>query len=277
MEIHPLAEKYPLMDGEEYEAFKADIQVRGLENPVWRYEGKVLDGRNRLRACNELGIAPRFEDYTGDDPAGFVDSQNLHRRHLTAAFRRERVKEMRAKGMSTREIAKELGASQSQVVRDLKDSGEPHGSPAPNPLTLGERPPGDGPPEEIDPEDAAPTPEPPRPSPVPPKVTGRDGKQYPASRPNRQGAAVPRAAGAATRTPEIDPPPARPAASPPPPPEPAGVWGEVLASLTRVAELIESADRIPEGMRPWDTIKAMEKTGHALLKRATQLRRRHSR
>ena len=68
----------------------------------------------------------RFETFVGtpDEAAAFVDSQNLHRRHLTAEFRRERVREMRAAGMSTREIAKKLGTSQMTIVRDLKNSGD---------------------------------------------------------------------------------------------------------------------------------------------------------
>lgn len=38
-------------------------------------------------ACNELGIEPSFREYAGDDPAGFVVSLNLHRRHLDTSQR----------------------------------------------------------------------------------------------------------------------------------------------------------------------------------------------
>lgn len=40
-----------------------------------------------MLACNELGIEPSFREYTGDDPAGFVVSLNLHRRHLDTSQR----------------------------------------------------------------------------------------------------------------------------------------------------------------------------------------------
>ncbi len=131
----PLAEKYPLMEGEEFAAFKGDIAINGLKNPVWHYEGKILDGRNRLRACTELGIEPRFEEFTGTvaEAAAFVDSQNLHRRHLTIEFRRERVKALRATGMSTRAIADELKVDHSTVVRDLNRGGAT-APPAPEPV-----------------------------------------------------------------------------------------------------------------------------------------------
>jgi hypothetical protein len=160
-EDHPLAARYPLLEGADYEALKADIQANGLKYGIWLYERKILDGRNRYRACRELGIELATREYEGDDPAGFIDSLNLHRRHLTAEFRRQRVSELRAKGMGTREIAEKVGVSQMTVVRDLA-AGESGVSP--------------------DPEPAADEPAAEQPPPQPAKVTGRDGKKYPAKR-----------------------------------------------------------------------------------------------
>jgi N6-adenosine-specific RNA methylase IME4 len=51
------------------------------------FEGQVLDGRNRYRACLDAGSSPLFRDYLGNDPLGFVISKNLHRRHLTESQR----------------------------------------------------------------------------------------------------------------------------------------------------------------------------------------------
>jgi hypothetical protein len=48
----------------------------------------VLDGRHRLRACEELGREPRVrEARPDDDPLALVVSLNLHRRHLTDSQR----------------------------------------------------------------------------------------------------------------------------------------------------------------------------------------------
>ena len=46
----------------------------------------MLDGRNRLRACEELGIAPPTETYDGD-PVAYVVSLNIARRHLNESQR----------------------------------------------------------------------------------------------------------------------------------------------------------------------------------------------
>jgi N6-adenosine-specific RNA methylase IME4 len=48
-----------------------------------------VDGRERLRACRELGIEPRYDDVGKlDGPTqAFVVSQNLHRRHLNDSQR----------------------------------------------------------------------------------------------------------------------------------------------------------------------------------------------
>lgn len=83
LKIHPAAEKFPLMDGKEYEDLKEDIRLRGLINPIVKKGNIVLDGRNRLRACEEVGVKPEFEEYDGEDPVGFIIAQNILRRNLT--------------------------------------------------------------------------------------------------------------------------------------------------------------------------------------------------
>jgi ParB-like chromosome segregation protein Spo0J len=65
----------------------ADIQANGLRDPIWTLDGKILDGRNRYRACILNGIEYRTEPFAGTDPLAFVLSKNLHRRHLTTSQR----------------------------------------------------------------------------------------------------------------------------------------------------------------------------------------------
>ena len=85
--FHPLANVFPLLEGEEFDALVADIQASGLCEAVWLYQGQILDGRNRYRACQELGLDCATRDYLGNDPLGFVLSMNLQRRHLDESQR----------------------------------------------------------------------------------------------------------------------------------------------------------------------------------------------
>ncbi len=50
-EYHELASQFPLMSDLEYEALRQDIANNGLNEPLILFEGKILDGRNRYRAC----------------------------------------------------------------------------------------------------------------------------------------------------------------------------------------------------------------------------------
>jgi hypothetical protein len=78
-----------MMPEAEYQPFKANIASQGLSDPIWTYQGKVLDGRNRLRACEELGIEPVTREWDGPGtPEEFVVTQNWYRRHLTSDQRK---------------------------------------------------------------------------------------------------------------------------------------------------------------------------------------------
>ena len=87
MDFHPLANIFPLMEGEEYVAFVTDIRTNGLNEEIYTYEGKILDGRNRYRACMDAGVPPRFRGWEGGSPITFVASANLRRRDLTPSQR----------------------------------------------------------------------------------------------------------------------------------------------------------------------------------------------
>ncbi|HWI67605.1 MAG TPA: MT-A70 family methyltransferase [Nitrospiraceae bacterium] len=80
--FHPLAEMLPLVQGAEFDRLVADIAEHGLLHPLTLYQGKVLDGRNRERACRAADVEPGYVEFEGKDPAAFVISQNLARRHL---------------------------------------------------------------------------------------------------------------------------------------------------------------------------------------------------
>ena len=73
--VHPAAELFPMMGGEALQALADDIREHGQREPVILYHGAVLDGRNRLRACELAGVEPRFVTRTDaevGDPVKFV-------------------------------------------------------------------------------------------------------------------------------------------------------------------------------------------------------------
>lgn len=88
LQQHPLSAAFPAMSDEDFAALKDDIEVNGQREPVMIFEGMVLDGWHRYRACIDLGLKPQqFTFPEGDDPVAFVKGANLHRRHLTASQR----------------------------------------------------------------------------------------------------------------------------------------------------------------------------------------------
>lgn len=87
---HPHAALFPHLQGDEFQALVEDIRQNGLQRAITLYDGQqVLDGRNRLAACIEAGVEPRFTEFAGTDDEAlvFVLSANLHRRHLTTCQR----------------------------------------------------------------------------------------------------------------------------------------------------------------------------------------------
>lgn len=85
-EYHPAANIFPLLNGAEFDVLKDDIAANGQLEPIWiTDDGRILDGRNRHRACIELDVAPKFRTYTGDSPVSFVVSLNLKRCHLDSS------------------------------------------------------------------------------------------------------------------------------------------------------------------------------------------------
>ena len=81
--VHPLADLFPLMDGEALADLAASIKINGLRRPITLDpQGALIDGRNRLKACEMAGVEPTFETYDGD-VASFIADVNLARRNLS--------------------------------------------------------------------------------------------------------------------------------------------------------------------------------------------------
>ncbi len=86
--LHPLASLFPVMSDREYTELRDDISARGQLVPVTLYQGRVIDGRHRLKACRELDVAPLCQSRDDlADVTAFVIAVNLKRRHLNESQR----------------------------------------------------------------------------------------------------------------------------------------------------------------------------------------------
>lgn len=84
--VHPAAELFPMIEGDDMESLVNDIKTNGLREAI-KVQGEwILDGRNRLEACTKANITPRFEKVEGD-PIAYICSANIHRRHLSTTQR----------------------------------------------------------------------------------------------------------------------------------------------------------------------------------------------
>lgn len=82
-EVHPSAARFPLLGDDAMEALADDIRANGLRDALTiSPDGVLLDGRNRLVACERAGVEPVFEVYDGD-AAALIVSRNVERRNLT--------------------------------------------------------------------------------------------------------------------------------------------------------------------------------------------------
>ncbi len=163
IERHPIGSEYEDITGPIFDEMVATIKSVGVvDRKVVLHEGKVLDGWQLLRACIVAEVKPEFsllpKHLTAEE---FVKIKNDLRRQspedetiARIKARRERVAAARASGKSFRTIADDEDVAEATVRRDLDTPGAP--------------PPG--------------APEKPKPT-TPPKIQGRDGKTYDATKP----------------------------------------------------------------------------------------------
>jgi len=77
---------FPEANQEDFDQLVDSIRINGFDKklPVIVYNGEVIDGWNRVKACEQLGIEPRIEQFQGTDQDAmqFIVRSNT-RRNLT--------------------------------------------------------------------------------------------------------------------------------------------------------------------------------------------------
>lgn len=125
--IHPAADVFPLLEGEDLKELADSIAENGLREPIViaKVDGMetVIDGRNRLAACRLAGVQPITQRFYGDDVVAFIIDKNSHRRHLTSAQKRELVATLLGidPGKSDRQIAETAKVSPTTVGTVRRD------------------------------------------------------------------------------------------------------------------------------------------------------------
>lgn len=91
MQDHPIAALFPLIPEGELNELSDSIARSGQRDDIVLFEGKILDGRNRFRACTLAEVKPRTRVFDpkkdGPSPLAFVLDLNLSRRHLSTSQR----------------------------------------------------------------------------------------------------------------------------------------------------------------------------------------------
>ena len=150
IEAHPIANLFPLIEGPEFDELVENIRQNGLRTPILLDpNGRILDGRNRLRACHMAGVEPRFESWDGKGSAlELVISLNLRRRHLNESQRAmlaARLKEKLAeevgnqlipKGISSANLRSGKSAEQAAALLNVSSRSVEHAAKV---LKLGDR------------------------------------------------------------------------------------------------------------------------------------------
>lgn len=142
LQFHPLAEIFPLIEGQEFDDLVADIKARGLREPISTFDGMIVDGRNRYRACRAAEVKLEAGDIgeldPGTDLVAFVISANLRRRHMTneerakaadrlATLPRGSNQHASIEAPSQAEAAKKFDVTRTAVqrVRKVRSAGAP--------------------------------------------------------------------------------------------------------------------------------------------------------
>lgn len=83
--IHEFARLIPVIVAGDLDRLIEDVEKNGILEPLTLYQGRVLDGRNRLAVASVLDTPVQVEEFEGDDAAAksYVWSTNAARRHLS--------------------------------------------------------------------------------------------------------------------------------------------------------------------------------------------------
>jgi ParB-like chromosome segregation protein Spo0J len=112
--VHPFADEFPLLEGDEFKSLVESIKMRGLNQPIILAGDNetIVDGRNRYLACDEARVDPRYEvlprSFTEEQIIAYIWDANGERRQLLygqRAFLAARMDELLSEDAKKRSLA----------------------------------------------------------------------------------------------------------------------------------------------------------------------------
>ena len=122
VEAHPAADAFPMLSADAISVLAADITTHGQRVPVILQRGPsgvdwVLDGRNRLLACEQADVEPLCHYVEPDAPAvSLIVSVNMCRRHQGESQR----------AMSAARLGNVLRRGRPKVIASIEAITQPH-------------------------------------------------------------------------------------------------------------------------------------------------------
>ena len=118
-EVHPFADLWPMRTADEIEEMAASIAANGQRLPIiLTADGVLVDGRNRLRACEVANVAPIFETRdelrNDEDIEAFIWDLNGDRRDMSKGAKAMIAAHMQG---STRVLSTQLGVTNGYINR----------------------------------------------------------------------------------------------------------------------------------------------------------------
>src|SRR6185369_10736913 len=87
--LHEFVTLFPKMNDSQFTELVESITRVGLIEPGVTFQGKILDGRHRAKACEKAGRVMEWEEFQGSEREAleYVVAKNLQRRDLKASER----------------------------------------------------------------------------------------------------------------------------------------------------------------------------------------------
>jgi ParB-like chromosome segregation protein Spo0J len=125
--VHPAAAVFPLIEGDEFDDLCDSIRSHGVQHPAVVRGSELLDGRNRMRACERLktegwaGSCPIVEwKDDGRNVAEWIWDTNAIRRHMDddgLAMAASKIHQLIAKENEARKAATKFDSEKAKKAR----------------------------------------------------------------------------------------------------------------------------------------------------------------